>query len=479
MARALLAGRWTDLDERLPVLNKYSGQVIDAVPLFTERHVDLALGSAEGAARVMEKLPAYKRAEIVERAAHMVQANASAFEGILVAEAGIPVKHAKVEVGRAIVTLNFSAEEAKRLSGETIPFDAQARGSDRYGYFMRKPVGIIVAITAFNGPLLLVCRKIGPAIAAGNASILKPASTTPLSAIKFAEAILDAGLPPEGLQVLTGRGANLGRKLVSDPRVRVVSLTGGAEAGADIARHAGVKRLIMELGSICPTIVMDDAQQELALNCLPEAAFGLAGQNCIRPQRLLVHERIYPEFVEDFVQRTSKLVVGDPSSERTDVGPLISEREAVRVETWVREAEEVGAKILTGGQRDGPIYYPTILADCPADTEVVQQEIFGPVVVVEKFSSLDDAIAKSNSTAYGLQAGIFTQNIDVAYRAVNELHFGGVLINDTSDFNNDLMPFGGNKQSGIGREGVRWAVQEMSDPRSVIYRIPRPDRELA
>ena len=337
----------------------------------------------------------------------------------------------------------------------------------------------MAAIVAFNGPFLLACREICPAIAAGNAGALKPASATPLSAIKFAEVMLDAGLPPEALQVLTGKEAVLGRKLVGDARVRVVSLTGGAEAGADVARHVGLKRLVMELGSICPTIIMDDAQQELALECLPEASFALAGQNCIRPQRLFVHEKNFSGFVENFVERTSKPVIGDPSLEQTDVGPLISEREAIRVEKWVHDAEEAGAKLLIGGRRDGPIYYPTILGDRPVNTKVVQEEIFGPVVVVDKFSSLDEAIAKSNSTTYGLQAGIFTQNIDVAYRAVNELNFGGVLVNDTSDFNSDLMPFGGNKQSGIGREGVRWAVQEMSDLRTVIYRIPRPDRELA
>jgi glyceraldehyde-3-phosphate dehydrogenase (NADP+) len=479
MTKTLLAGKWIEAGESFEVQNKFSGRVIDNVPLCAEAHVDLALASAERSARVMENVAAYKRAEILERAVREIEADAPPLESSIVAEAGIPVRQAGAEVKRSIVTLKFSAEESKRLCGETIPFDAQTRGSDRYGYFLRRPVGIVAAIIAFNGPFLLACRKIGAAIAAGNAALLKPASATPLSAIRFVELMLDAGLPAEALHVLTGKGAILGRRLVGDARVRVVSFTGGAEAGADVAKHVGLARLVMELGSICPTIVMDDAQQELVSECLPEASFALAGQNCIRPQRLFVHERIYSEFVGDFVERTSKLVVGDPSLERTDIGPLISEREAVRVEAWVREAEETGAKILIGGRRDGSIYHPTILTDCPSNTRVVQQEIFGPVVVVEKFSSLDEAIAKSNSTTYGLQAGIFTQNIDVAYRAVNELNFGGVLVNDTSDFNSDLMPFGGNKQSGIGREGVRWAVQEMSYLRTVIYRIPRPDRELA
>ncbi|MGP8070149.1 MAG: aldehyde dehydrogenase family protein [Candidatus Bathyarchaeia archaeon] len=472
LGRTLLAGEWIETGQNFAVLNKYSGKVVDYVPLCTEREVEAALASAEHGARHAEKMLGHERASILERAATKIEADASSIGSTIVAEAGIPIKHAKVEVKRAAVTLRFSAEESKRIVGETIPFDAQPRGADRYGYFLRKPVGIVAAIIAFNGPFLLACRKMGPAIAAGNAGVLKPASVTPLSTIKFAEIMLDAGLPPESLQILTGKGAVIGRKLVGDQRVRVVSLTGGAEAGAEVARYAELKRLVMELGSICPTIVMDDAPQELALDCLPEASFALAGQNCIRPQQLLVHEKIYSEFVESFVERTSKLVVGDPALERTDVGPLISEHEAIRVESWVHEAEQAGAKILIGGRRDGVIYSPTILTECPASTKVIKQEIFGPVVVVDNFSNLGEAIDKSNSTTYGLQAGIFTQDIDVAYRAVNDLNFGGVLINDTSDFNSDLMPFGGTKQSGLGREGVRWAIQEMTDQRTVVYRIP-------
>jgi len=472
VARVLISGKWVESDETFNVLNKYTGEVLDTLPACSGAHVNAALDSAERGAHIIARLPAYERAAILERTADSIEAHAEDFVRMLVIEAGMPIKLARIELQRSLVTLRFSADESRRLVGETIPFDAQPRGADRYGYYMRKPVGIIAAITPFNGPLVLVCRKIGPSIAAGNSSVLKPASATPLSAVKFGTMLLDAGLPGEALQVLTGRGDLLGRQIVSDQRVRVVSLTGGATAGTDIANHAGAKRLIMELGSVCPTIVMNDARLDLALSCLPEAAFAFAGQNCIRPQRVFIHEDVYGAFLERFVERSSRLVVGDPAKEQTEVGPMISEREAVRVEAWVEEARKLGAKVLLGGSRDGSVYSPTILENVPPSAKVYREEIFGPVTVVERFSKLSEAIAKSNDTAYGLQAGIFTQDIDTAYQAIENLNFGAVLINDTSDFNSDLMPFGGLKRSGVGREGVRWAVEEMTEIRTVIYRAP-------
>jgi glyceraldehyde-3-phosphate dehydrogenase (NADP+) len=471
---ALVSGKWTDSDITFTVLNKYTGDVLDAVPSCTVTHADAALDSAERGALAVASLPAYERAAILERIADLIEANAQDFALTLVREAGMPVKLARAEIQRSLVTLHFSASEGRRLSGETIPFDAQPRGEDRYGYYVRKPVGAVAAITPFNGPLLLVCRKIGPAIAAGNSAVLKPASATPLSALKFGKVLLEAGSPPEGLQVLTGRGDILGKRIASDSRVRVVSFTGGAAAGVEIAKHAGVKHLLMELGSVCPTIVMNDAKLDLALNCLPEAAFAFAGQNCIRPQRIIIHEDVYADFLEGLVERSSRLVVGDPAREQTQVGPMISEGEAIRVESWVDEAKKLGAKVLIGGKREGPIYPPTILENVPQKAKVYSEEIFGPVSIVEKFSDLNEAIAKSNDTVFGLQAGIFTQNIDTAHRAVENLNYGAVLINDTSDFNSDLMPFGGLKQSGIGREGVRWAMEEMTEIRTVIYRTPLP-----
>jgi glyceraldehyde-3-phosphate dehydrogenase (NADP+) len=472
VAKALVSGKWTESQETISVLNKYTEKPIDSIPSCSAAHVEAALESAERGVQEISRMLGYERATVLERTADVMESDVEDLAQTLVKEAGMPIKIARVEVKRSLITLRFSADEARRISGETIPFDAQQRGADRYGYYIRKPVGIVAAITSFNGPLLLVCRKIGPAIAAGNSSVLKPASATPLSALNVGEMLLEQGLPTQALQILTGRGDVIGRRIASDPRVRVVSLTGGSIAGADIAAHAGVKRLVMELGSICPTIVMDDARLDLALSCLPDAAFSFAGQNCIRPQRVFIHESVYEEFKEEFVERSSKLRVGDPAGEQTDVGPMISERESARVHELVQEASRLGAVVLMGGSRKGPVFFPTILEKVPPGAKVLREEIFGPVTLVESFSRLSEAIAKSNETPYGLQAGIFTQNIDTAYRAIANLNFGAVLVNDTSDFNSDLMPFGGVKQSGIGREGVRWAVEGMTEIRTVIYRVP-------
>jgi glyceraldehyde-3-phosphate dehydrogenase (NADP+) len=470
LARALISGNWIESQVTLDVLDKYAGKILDSVPACSVTQVESALDSAERGADPISSMPAYERATIIERTADALQSHSEDFAQILVREAGMPIKIARGEVERSITTLQFSAYEARRIAGETIPFDAQPRGSDRYGHYVRKPVGIVAAIIPFNGPLLLFCRKIGPSIAAGNSSVLKPASSTPLSSLKAGATLLEQGLPPEALQIITGRGDVVGRKIASDPRIRVISLTGGAAAGADISTHAGVKRLVMELGSICPTIVMDDARLELALDCLPEAAFAFAGQNCIRPQRIFIHELVYRQFKEEFAERSSKLVVGDPASEQTDIGPMISEREAIRVHEWVQEARNMGAEVLMGGNRTGTIFPPTILEKVPRAAKVLKEEIFGPVTIVESFSKLSEAIAKSNETRYGLQAGIFTQDIDTAHHAIMNLNFGAILVNDSSDFNSDLMPFGGVKQSGVGREGVRWAVEEMTEIRTVIYR---------
>ena len=332
---------------------------------------------------------------------------------------------------------------------------------------------MVAAITPFNDPLNLVAHKLGPAVAAGNTVVLKPASLTPLSAMKLAETLQEAGLPSDYVRVLTGDGEKLGPQLVSSPYVRVVTFTGGVEAGAKITRLAGLKKIAMELGSNCPVIVMEDAPLDLTATCVVDAGFNCQGQNCIHAQRIFIHDSRYEELVSRLVEDTRKLKMGNPLDESTDVGPMITESQAIRVENWVNEAVQKGAKLLVGGQRKKAAYVPTILADVPKDATIAAEEVFGPVMIISKFQRLEDAIRESNSTNYGLHAGIFTKSIDHALRAVYNLDFGTVLINDTSDFRVDFMPFGGMKYSGLGREGVRFAIEEtMTEIKTVIFRKP-------
>ena len=465
-----MAGTWIETNRSLEVRNKYSGEVVDHVPLCDVSVLESALRSAERGAHTMKGLPAYRRAEILEQASDEIKRSEDELAKTIAVEAGKPMKYSRKEVERARLTMKFSSEEAKRVSGEVIPFDAEPRGVDRVGYYFRVPVGVVGAITPFNDPLNLVAHKLGPAFAGGNSVILKPASVAPLSALNLASILDNSGLPSEALNVVVGAGKEVGEPLVSDRRVGMVSFTGGVEAGRRIAQLAGIKRVSMELGSNSAVIVMDDAPLDLSVSACCESGFSCQGQNCIHPQRLYVQEGVYREFEDDLVEGVERLVLGDPLDMKTDVGPMISEAEAARVEEWVHEAVEQGATVLTGGTRDGVMFWPTVLRDVPAGARIAREEVFGPVVLIERFGGLEEAIEKSNSTGYGLQAGIFTSSIDSALRAVRDLEFGAVLVNDTSDFRVDFMPFGGVKMSGVGREGVKFAIEEMTEIKTVIYR---------
>lgn len=358
------------------------------------------------------------------------------------------------------------------MTGETIAFDQRPGSENRLGYFVRVPIGVVGAITPFNDPLNLVAHKVGPALAAGNAIIVKPDSKTPLSALKLAEAILSSGLLPRGvLQVITGRGSEIGDALVRDPRVRMISFTGGLEVGQDILGKAGLKKIGMELGSNSPVIVMPDADLDLAVEANVSGAFWAAGQNCLHVQRLLVHDTIYEPFVARFVARTETYQVGDKLDESTDMGCLINEAAAIRVESMVEEALAAGATLLTGGKRRGTFYAPTVLENVPATCSLVRDEVYGPVTVVYRFRTLDEAIAVSNAVDYGLQAGIFTRDLQTAFHAAAELHCGGVMINESTDYRIDAMPFGGVKGSGLGREGIKFAMQEMTETKVVCFSL--------
>ncbi len=458
--------------EEIEVRDKYTGGVIGRVPSIQVEHLENIIKEAFAAfSRHLETLSLNKRADILMEASSLIRKRNDDFAKIIAREAGKPIKYSRKEANRAPLTLQFSAEEAKRIHGETIPFDAEPRGQDRTGYWYRVPAGLVAAITPFNDPLNLVAHKLGPAVAAGNTVVLKPASLTPLSAIKLVETLQEAGLPGDYVRVVTGYGEKLGPTLVSSPYVRVVTFTGGVEAGEKITKMAGLKKIAMELGSNCPVIVMEDAPLDFAATCIVDAGYNCQGQNCIHAQRIVIHESLYEELVDRLVRNTRKLKVGNPLDESTDVGPMITESEAVRVEKWVNEAVRKGAKLMVGGERNGPVYAPTILAEVPKDATIAAQEIFGPVMIVSKFEKMSDAVRESNSTNYGLHAGIFTKSIDNALRAIADLKFGSVLINDTSDFRVDFMPFGGMKYSGLGREGVRFAIEEtMTEIKTVIFR---------
>ncbi|MEJ2292761.1 MAG: aldehyde dehydrogenase family protein, partial [Deinococcales bacterium] len=360
-------------------------------------------------------------------------------------------------------TLRISAEEARGLHGETLAFDQRPGSENRFGYFVPEPVGIVAAITPFNDPLNLVAHKVGPAIAAGNAIVLKPDSKTPLSALKLGELLLDSGLPADLLQVVTGRGSVVGDALVRDGRVRVVSFTGGKETGEAIVRAGGLKRYSMELGSNAPTIVLEDADLEAALPAIVSGAFWAAGQNCLHVQRLLVQDAVYEEVRERMVAGAEAVRTGPKLDEDTDMGPVIDAPNVERIAGMVEEARTAGAHLLTGGGFEGTHFEPTLLEGVPATSRLARDEVYGPVTILHRVADLDEAVAVANDVDYGLQAAVFTRDLGAAHRAVSALHYGGVMVNDSTDYRIDAMPFGGVKGSGLGREGVRFAVHEMTE----------------
>lgn len=470
--KMLLDGEWVERDRRIEVADPWDGTVIDTVPRATVEDVETALAAAVRGARAARSLPAHERAAALAGTARIVEEDTEAFAKLIARESSKTIREARKEVARAVNTLSVAAEEARRVTGRTVPFDTFPGGEDRRGFWLREPVGVVVAITPFNDPLNLVAHKLGPAVAAGNAVVLKPASLTPLSALRLAEAALRAGLPPACIQVLTGSGSEIGDPLVADDRVRMVSFTGGVETGRRVARLAGIKKLGMELGSNSPVIVWEDADLDLAAGACVSGAFWAAGQNCIGVQRLLVHRSLYDAFRERFLERTAAYRIGDKMDEDTDMGPMITEREARRVEGWIRDAADRGARVLAGGDRTGALVEPTVLEAVPPEAAVHCEEVFGPTVNLYPVDDLEEAIAAANALPYGLHAAIFTRDVDVAFRAAARLECGGVMVNDSTDYRLDSMPFGGVKQSGLGREGLRFAVEEMTEPKVVCFRLP-------
>lgn len=442
--------------------------MIAEIPSADEAETDAAIEAACAAITAMARLHAYERAAILEKLALSLQQRKDEAARIVALEAAKPVSIAAGEVARTIQTYKFAAEEAKRIHGETIPMDAAPGGEGKFAYTTRHPLGVIGAITPFNFPLNLVAHKVGPAIAAGNTVVLKPASQTPLSAFFIAGLLMEAGLPEGALNIVTGSGSVVGNRIVTDDRVAMVTFTGSPEVGIGIRAKAGLKRVTLELGSNSALIVDQGVDLDAIMGRCVFGAFSNQGQVCISLQRIYVHEAIFDDFVSKFADRTRQLVLGDPLDPRTDISAMISGRETDRALAWIEEAKAAGASIITGGTvRDG-ILEPTVITNASPEMKVSCREVFAPIVILNPVSSLEEAFERVNDSRYGLQAGIYTNNIHAALRAAEVLHVGGVIINDIPTFRVDHMPYGGVKESGTGREGVKYAVEEMTELKLVV-----------
>lgn len=462
-------GGWVDSPVMSTIFSPYSGVALDTVPAATAEQVEQTLAAAELAAIVMANLTAYDRYSILMRAADLVAQNVEDLARTVSLEMGKPLTESRGEAGRVPDLLRLSAFEGSQLRGESLPVEAQAGAKGKLGLTLRAPCGVVVAISPFNYPLLLVVHKIGPALAVGNAVILKPANQTPFSALKLTRLLLEAGLPENGLQCITGAGSMIGPALCSDSRVRKISFTGSTEVGERITRIAGVKKLSLELGSNCPLIVLPDADLSLAAQATAVGGFVNAGQVCISTQRVVVHRKVQVEFLDALQAAVEAIKVGDPLVDDTRLSAMVSEFEAQRVDAWVQEALHGGARVVTGGQRQGPVFTPTVVADVAPEMRISREEVFGPVVAVTPVDTFEQAIAYANDSKYGLAAGIFTRDVNVALRFAKQAQCGMVMINWTPLWRADLMPYGGFKGSGIGKEGPRYAVDEMTELKTIVF----------
>lgn len=455
----------------IEVRDPQDGRVVGTVPRASLEDVEVTLARSVIAARLARTLPAHARISILRRAAEFVLDRHATFTDLIVREGIKTIREARAEVTRAVETLRISAEEARRVTGETIAFDQRPGSENRVGYWVREPIGTVLAITPFNDPLNLVAHKVGPAIAAGNAVIVKPHSQTPLSAIALADAFVAAGLPPDVLQVITGRGSEIGDALVGDPRVTMVSFTGGPDVGDRLIQVAGRKRFALELGSNSPVIVLRDADLEVASDAISSGAFWAAGQNCLHVQRVIVHEDAADALVDGLVERARSVRLGPKADEGTDMGPLVNEVSAERVSHVVDDARNRGGRVVAGGTRRGTSFDPTLIDHLPAASRLARQEVFGPVTGIIRVQDLDEAIGVANSVDQALHAAVFTQDLGSAMRVAREVEAGGVIVNDSTDYRVDAMPFGGVKASGLGREGIAFAVNEMTTTKVVCLNL--------
>jgi acyl-CoA reductase-like NAD-dependent aldehyde dehydrogenase len=464
--KLLVAGEWIETGEWHEVRSPYSGEVVGRVPKAGAEETRRAIEAADAAMR--EPLPAHKRAEILVRVAGSLGRRHEEVARLISDEAGKPMKAAKIEASRAMSTYTFAAVEARKLAGEIVPMDAAQAGVGKLAFTLRTPIGVVGAISPFNFPLNLVAHKIAPALAAGCAVVLKPASQTPLSALLLAELQSEAGLPPGWLNVVVGPAAEIGDALIDDERVRLITFTGSGDVGWKLRERAPRKRVNLELGNATPLIVEADADIEAAATVTAQHGFSFAGQSCISIQRVYVQRDVYDDFVSRLLPKVDALVLGDPAEEDTDVGPVIDEDARDRILGWVEDARAAGAEVLAGGELDGELIRPTVIANARPDLDVSCEEVFGPVVTVNRYDTLDEALDLANGTKYGLQAGIFTSQLQTAFRAAKELEFGGVTVNEAPTFRADQMPYGGVKASGNTREGPAYSVKEFTEERVVV-----------
>ena len=464
--KLLIGGEWVETGEWLEVRSPYSGEIVGRLPKAGAADARRALDAAADA--LTRPLPAHERARILDRVAGLLEDRVDEAAQLISAEAGKPMKAARVEARRAMSTFTFAAVEARKLTGDVVPMDASQAGEGKFAFTLRQPIGVVGAITPFNFPLNLVAHKIAPALAAGCAVVLKPASQTPLSALLLAELETEAELPPGWLNVVAGSSSEIGDALIEDERVKALTFTGSGTVGWKLKERAPRKHVALELGNATPVIVEGDADLDEAATKLAANAFSFAGQSCISVQRIYVARGAYDGFLERFLPKVEALKLGDPADEDTDVGPVIDEDARERILEWIEEARSAGAAVLAGGELDNGLIRPTVLGNPPPEAKVSCEEVFGPVCTVVAYDSLDEALALANGTRYGLQAGIFTSDLRTGLRAAQELDFGGVTVNEAPTFRADQMPYGGVKDSGNTREGPAYAVRELTEERVVV-----------
>jgi acyl-CoA reductase-like NAD-dependent aldehyde dehydrogenase len=465
-----LDGKWVEDGDIVEIRSPYDGTVISQIYQGRKQHAEAAIASAVKAFGTTRRLPAFERQRVLRRVAESISQRREEFARTMAQESGKPIRASRTEVERSIFTFTVAAEESTRIYGEYLPLDWQQATVGRWGIVRRFPIGPIAGITPFNFPLNLVAHKVAPAIASGCPIVLKPAPQTPLTAMLLAETVQQAGWPDGGFNVLPLSNEDAGI-LVSDERLKMISFTGSAPVGWQIKKSAGKKKVLLELGGNAGVLVHSDADLQFAADRCVAGGFGYAGQTCISVQRVLVERGVFAEFLELLMAGVKKLVTGDPMEESTDVGPLIRESDAARAADWVNEAVRGGARLLTGGRRKGSVMDPVVLTGTRPDMKVNCQEIFAPVVTVESYDNFEDAVRQLNQSAFGLQAGIFTRDAKLLFHAYDELEVGAVIAGDVPTFRIDHMPYGGVKDSGLGREGLRYAIEEMTEPKLLVMNL--------
>jgi len=469
--KMLINGKWLAGDETINVVNPYNQKIIGTIPKASKKDVDAAIQSAQKGYKIISTMPAHQRSKILENMSELLAKQREEIANLIASESGKAWKYANGEVGRAVETFKFAAEEAKQIHGETVPMDASPNSETRMGFYIRTPIGVVGAISPFNFPLNLVAHKVAPAIAAGNSVVLKPATSTPLTALRMGELLMEAGLPDDVLNIIMGSGSTVGHWLVTDSRVAKISFTGSPPVGKYIMSHGGLKKYTMELGSNSAVIICEDANMQKAVPRCVVGSYANSGQVCISIQRIYVHQDILKKFTDLFVEATKNQIVGNPLNKNCDVGPMIDIHEAERAEQWVNEAVKQGAKVLAGGKRNGTMFEPTVLTNVKPEMKIVQDEVFAPVVSLIPYQNFDNVLSQVDNTKYGLQAGIYTEKIDRAFKAIKKIDVGGIIINDVPTFRVDHMPYGGNKESGLGREGLKFAIEEMTNIRMVCFNL--------